>query len=155
MLITFFLGPFGEEFGWRGYLLPRLLKSLSVVPTVLVVGAIWATWHWPLLYQSFLEAPGRELVTTIAGVMYMSVVIGAVYLRTGSLLLAMLLHWNINTVADISGRVFPGLPDRSDDLLRWCGIGAGVLVAALTIPSLLLVERTRIGPASAETPDRG
>lgn len=155
MLITFFLGPFGEEFGWRGYLLPRLLKHFSVVPAALVVGVIWAIWHWPLLYQGFLAAPGRELVTTIAGVMYMSVVIGAVYLRTGSLLLAMLLHWNINTVADISGRVFPGLPGRSDDLLRWCGIGAGVLVAGLTIPSLLVVERTRFGRAAAEAPGRG
>ncbi len=86
MLVTFFLGPFGEEFGWRGYLLPRLVRKISVVPAVLVVGVIWAIWHWPLLYQGFVAAPGRELVTTIVGVTYMSVLIGTVYLRTGSLL---------------------------------------------------------------------
>lgn len=166
MLITFFLGPFGEEFGWRGYLLPRFLRRFSVVPAVLFVGVIWAIWHWPLLYQGFVAAPGRELVTTITGVIYMSVVIGAVYLRTRSLLLAMFLHWNINTVVDISGRVFPGLPERSDHLLQWCGVGASALVAALTIPSLLVAARDRVGrlaempaacdaAASAETSDRG
>jgi membrane protease YdiL (CAAX protease family) len=141
MLITFFLGPFGEEFGWRGYLLPRLLRNLSVVPAVLVVGVIWAIWHWPLLYEGFVAAPGRELVTAIAGVVYMSVVIGTVYLRTGSLFLAMLLHWNINTLPDVSSRVFSGLPPRSDTLFQWCGVGTSVLVAALTIPSLLVAGR--------------
>ena len=59
MLVTFFLGPFGEEFGWRGYLLPRLVRKISVVPAVLVVGGIWAIWHWPLLYQGFVAAPRR------------------------------------------------------------------------------------------------
>jgi membrane protease YdiL (CAAX protease family) len=155
MLITFFLGPFGEEFGWRGYLLPRLVKRLSVVPAVLVVGAIWAIWHWPLLYQGFVAAPGRELVTTIVGVIYMSVVIGAVYLRTGSLLLAMFLHWNINSMVDISRRVLLGLPERSDNLLLWSGVAASALIAGLTIPSLLVAGRTPIGRASAETSDLG
>jgi CAAX protease family protein len=142
MLITFFLGPFGEEFGWRGYLLPRLARRFSVLPAVLLVGVIWAIWHWPLLYQSFVAAPGRELATTMVGVIYMSVVIGTVYLRTGSLLLAMLLHWHINAVRDITGRVFPGLPDGSD-LLWWCGAAASALVAALTIPALLVAGRDR------------
>jgi membrane protease YdiL (CAAX protease family) len=138
MLITFFLGPFGEEFGWRGYLLPRLAKELSVLPAVLLVGVIWAIWHWPLLYQSVVAAPGRELATVIVGVTSMSVLIGTVYLRSGSLLLAMLLHWNINASRDISGLVFPGLPEGSDHLLQWCGVGAILLVAALTIPALLV-----------------
>ena len=32
---------FGEEWGWRGYLLPKLLKCMPVVPAVLLDGAIW------------------------------------------------------------------------------------------------------------------
>jgi len=65
----------------------------------------------------------------------MSILIGTVYLRSGSLLLAMLLHWHINGVRDISGQVFPGLPE-GDDLLQWCGVGANLLAALLTIPAL-------------------
>jgi len=40
-LLVFLLLPvsFGEEYGWRGYLLPRLLP----------LGEIWACWHLPVL----------------------------------------------------------------------------------------------------------
>ena len=135
-LAAFMLGPFGEEFGWRGYLLPRCVRKLGVVPALLLVGVIWGVWHWPLLYQSVTDAPGRELVTLVVGIAYMSVVIGAVYLRTGSLFLAMLLHWHINGTREIAGQVFPGLPEGSDPLLQWCGFGANALVAALTLLAL-------------------
>ena len=135
-LATFMLGPFGEEFGWRGYLLPRFARKLGVVRALLAVGVIWGIWHWPLLYQSVIEAPGRELVTISAGIAYMSVAIGMVYLRTGSLFLAMLLHWHINGARDIAGQVFPGLPEGSDPLLQWCGFGTNALVVVLTILAL-------------------
>ena len=135
-LATFMLGPFGEEFGWRGYLLPRFVRKMGTVSALLAVGVIWGAWHWPLLYQSVTAAPVRELVTISAGIAYMSVVIGTVYLRTGSLFLAMLLHWNINGMRDIAGQVFPGLPAGSDPLLQWCSFGANALVAILTILAL-------------------
>src|SRR5215213_8911406 len=35
---------FGEEFGWRGYLLPRLLP-LGEVKAAIIVGLIWGPWH--------------------------------------------------------------------------------------------------------------
>ena len=135
-LITFMLGPFGEEFGWRGYLLPRFVRQMGVVAALLAVGVIWGVWHWPLLYQSVIAAPGRELLTIAAGIAYMSAVIGAVYLRTGSLFLAMLLHWHINGTREIAGHVFVGLPDGSDPLLQWCSFGANTLVAVLTLFAL-------------------
>ena len=135
-LATFMLGPFGEEFGWRGYLLPRFVRRMGVVPALLCVGVIWGVWHWPLLYQSVSAAPARELVTISAGIAYMSVVIGTVYLRTGSLFLAMLLHWHVNGTREIAGQVFPGLPEGSDPLLQWCGFGANALVAVLVISAL-------------------
>ena len=136
MLAPFFLGPFGEEFGWRGYLLPRLARMFSAVPAVLLVGIAWAAWHWPLLYHSLVAAPGRELATVVIGVVSFSVLIGTVYLRSGSLLLAMIMHWNIDTWPEMGARVFNGLPDGTDPLLTWCGLGVSVLVAALAMPAL-------------------
>ncbi|MGB6452539.1 MAG: CPBP family glutamic-type intramembrane protease [Steroidobacteraceae bacterium] len=32
ILLPFFFGPFGEEFGWRGFLLPRFVRRFSVLP---------------------------------------------------------------------------------------------------------------------------
>lgn len=140
-LVTFFLGPFGEEFGWRGFLLPQLVWRFSAVPAVLIVGVIWAAWHWPLLYHDVIADPGRQLLFTLVGITTISDLIGAVYLNTRSLLLAMVLHWNFNAMQGMSGRIFPGLPNpASDHLVLWCGLGANVLVAILTLPAL-----TRIG----------
>lgn len=39
----------GEEIGWRGYLVPRLLEHYSPNKVSLFVGAVWALWHFPIL----------------------------------------------------------------------------------------------------------
>lgn len=41
-------GPLSEEFGWRGFLQPRLRTRFSPVVTALLLGGIWALWHAPL-----------------------------------------------------------------------------------------------------------
>lgn len=42
------LPAFGEEWGWRGYLMPKLLERFNVVPALLIMGVIWGLWHMPL-----------------------------------------------------------------------------------------------------------
>jgi len=39
-----------EEFGWRGFMLPRLLKRGSALKAALIVGVVWALWHAPINY---------------------------------------------------------------------------------------------------------
>lgn len=40
-------GPLGEELGWRGYALPRLLERTGALNAALVIGAVWSVWHLP------------------------------------------------------------------------------------------------------------
>ena len=44
-----------EEFGWRGFLLPRLLKQGSALRAALIVGAVWALWHAPINVMGLLK----------------------------------------------------------------------------------------------------
>jgi CAAX protease family protein len=40
----------GEEFGWRGFLLPRLQSRHNALVSGLMVGVAWATWHIPMFF---------------------------------------------------------------------------------------------------------
>ena len=58
-LFMFFLGgSFQEEFGWRGYALPRLLLTLNPLTAALVLGIIWEYGTCPC--SLFLEQVNRS-----------------------------------------------------------------------------------------------
>jgi len=50
IILLFFVGPFFEELGWRGYALPRLLVPYTALLSSLIIGIIWALWHLPLFF---------------------------------------------------------------------------------------------------------
>jgi membrane protease YdiL (CAAX protease family) len=58
--LVFLLLTTGEELGWRGYLLPKLL-GLGVVPALLLQAALWGIWQAPLLILAS-ERPQQALV---------------------------------------------------------------------------------------------
>lgn len=53
LLIFESIVAFGEEYGWRGYLLPRLMP-LGEIRASLIVGIVWALWHTPVLLAGVL-----------------------------------------------------------------------------------------------------
>ncbi|MBP7861266.1 CPBP family intramembrane metalloprotease [bacterium] len=40
---------FGEELGWRGFLVPKLSESMSFAKTSTVIGCAWGLWHVPAI----------------------------------------------------------------------------------------------------------
>lgn len=95
-----------EEFGWRGYLQPRLQSRLSVTSTSLVVGGLWWLWHLPLFFApsvgySLSPVPLATYTTFVLGA---ALVLGAlVNAAEGSVLPAVAMHACINLGPVLAG----------------------------------------------------
>jgi uncharacterized protein len=94
---------FGEEFGWRGYLLPKLLP-LGEVKAALIVGVIWGPWHLPVLVAG-LNYPGELIIAVLAvflvSATLLSLLHARFYVASGySLIAVSLLHGSLNTFSD-------------------------------------------------------
>lgn len=44
------MAALGEELGWRGYLLPRLLDRFNLLTSAVLLGVLWGFWHLPADY---------------------------------------------------------------------------------------------------------
>jgi len=72
---------FGEEFGWRGYLLPRLAQIYTPRKAVLIHAVIWWAWHLPVIIGIGLEqgGTGTNLIITVIAVIIITLVPGAMH----------------------------------------------------------------------------
>lgn len=63
--IILFFPAFGEEWGWRGYMMPKLIELMGKPAAVIVGGIIWGLWHAPLTVQGHnfgVDYPGYPFV---------------------------------------------------------------------------------------------
>jgi membrane protease YdiL (CAAX protease family) len=86
-------GPVGEEFGWRGFALPRLLERYSPLNASVRLGLLHAAWHIPLFFIPGMPQTQVSFPLFTLGVVAIAIFNSALYLRTGAnLLLALLVH---------------------------------------------------------------
>ncbi|HPW53212.1 MAG TPA: type II CAAX endopeptidase family protein [Erysipelotrichaceae bacterium] len=93
-------GPLQEEFGWRGYALERLQKICTPFASTLILGFIWAFWHFPQFLVPY-EKTGMFYITPIWSftltIMATAFVYTWVYNHTkGNVMTALLMHTNMN-----------------------------------------------------------
>ncbi len=100
---------FGEELGWRGFLLPRLM-SMGKARAYIALGIIWGLWHAPIVFAGF-NYPGypwlgvifMTALTTILGS-----IINELTLWSKSVFLASFVHGAFNSQAyGVWGMVVP------------------------------------------------
>ena len=136
IFIFLFIG-LGEEPGWRGFALEKLQQLYSPLRSTLILSAVWALWHLPLMGSEFPIAIIPAFIISLTGG---ALVQTWVYNRTnGSVLLMMLFHSTVNTVA--SGIVFQFF--QGDDFVRqWYLYAAAWLTTGLVVANFLRRENS-------------
>ncbi len=87
----------GEELGWRGYALPKLLVGRSALSASLILGVLWGAWHLPTFFVPGTPQYGLPFSAFVLLTVAYSVLFTWVYLHTrGTVLMATLLHGTIN-----------------------------------------------------------
>jgi membrane protease YdiL (CAAX protease family) len=88
-----------EEFGWRGFMLPRLLQQGSALRAALIVGGVWALWHAPINYMG-LSKYGWQAVPILFALAILPIVqtVPMVWIHNSarrSMLMMILTHFSI------------------------------------------------------------
>lgn len=154
-LISITVGPLamavlalGEEIGWRGYMLSRLVDARVPQPA-LVSGLVWSLWHAPLILSGqYSHSPKPVLALALFTVTMTSqaFLMARMRLETGSIWPVVLMHaaWNAIIVSFFE----PCTQGQNAPL--WTG-ETGVLGAlSTTLVTALLLRLKRSTPAKVE-----
>jgi len=126
-LMIWLLNAYPEEYGWRGYALPRLLEKFSPLAASLILGLIWGLWHLPLHFipsttQSAIPIWEFILQTVVLAVLYTWLHLGT----GGSVFIAVLFH----TFGNIAGAAIPYWTTEAG---RWVSFGILLVAAVLVV----------------------
>ena len=112
VLMAIFIAPilnaffcFGEEWAWRGYLLPKMMNKFKLLPMLLINGVIWGLWHAPLtaLGHNYGLSYAWFPFTGIFAMCIFCIVLGIIFsyltIRTKSCIPAVIAHGSLNGFA--------------------------------------------------------
>jgi uncharacterized protein len=110
------IATFGEEFGWRAYLLPKLMP-LGGRKAMLLIGVIWGIWHWPVIFMGYeygFSYPGYPWVGPLLFIWVtfgLGIFLGWLTLRGRSIWPAVIGHAAINGIAGAAIFATAGKPN--------------------------------------------
>src|SRR5512133_30922 len=94
---TLFIGPVGEEFGWRGLALPLLQRRFAPLWASLILGAVWGLWHLPAFLLSGTPQSAWSMGPYALGVLSLGVIVTPMFnAAKGSILIPILFHFQMN-----------------------------------------------------------
>lgn len=146
-VILFTAGPLQEEFGWRGYALPRLQSRFNALASSVILGFFWWLWHLPAVF-----IPGRFMADSLpvflalaAVIMLTSVLFTWVYNNTdGSVLAALLMHTAMNW------SIWIAMPGMRMDLPTVAFMIGFLAVAVIIVVEVSGAVHLRRAPADVE-----
>jgi membrane protease YdiL (CAAX protease family) len=146
------LATFGEEFGWRAYLQPKLMP-LGGRKAVLLVGLVWGVWHWPVIamgYNYGFDYPGFPWLGMLMMVWFtvvLAVIFGWLVLRGGSVWPSVIAHGALNGIAALGGLFLAGKPNM---LLGPTPVGLVASLPFALVALWILLSRRALRPFEEE-----
>lgn len=137
----------GEEFGWRGFVLPEMLKRFSPLKAGILLGLIWEVWHLPMHYMEF-RTYGHYMVAAFLVIGFLnltahSVIMTNIYIRSkGNLTLMILYHATITGSAIIMDGFLKTVKTPETVVLEACVAVTllSMVAAVLTVKDNISVE---------------
>lgn len=140
-VLVAFLFCFGEEIGWRGYLLPKLMP-LGPRAALFVSGFMQALWHTPfMLFTALYHGGGSPWITIplfLVGLTFAGVLFGYLRLNSGSVWPAVIAHWVFNVAW---GLFTDFTTDKSALSMEYLAGETGVLSLAVIITFAVIFLR--------------
>lgn len=139
------IATFGEEFGWRAYLLYKFMP-FGGRKAMLIMGVIWGVWHWPFIlmgYEYGFNYPGYPWLGPIIFLWFTFIVgtfLAWLTLKSKSVWPAVIAHAALNGMAPIALLLVNGHPNP---LLGPAVVGLAASIP-FTILAFVLLWRSRV-----------
>jgi CAAX protease family protein len=144
---------FFEEFGWSGFAYPRMRARLGPVAGATALGLLWGLWHLPVVDSLGAASPHGPawpafFLAFILALTSLRVLISWIYGRSGSLLLAQLLHASSTGFLVVLGAEHV-TPAQEAIWYAVYGLllGLATLAVALRFPSHLTPSQAKMEPS--------
>ena len=131
------LVAFGEELGWRGFLVYQF-REMNLLKAAVVIGVIWGFWHTPLILMghNYPQHPVAGVFMMVILCVLMSVIFIYLTLKSKSVIAAAIAHGTMNATAGLSIMMIDG----GSDLLTGAPGVAGFITLSILIVVLLIYD---------------
>lgn len=109
-----FIPSLGEEYGWRGFLQPKLIEKYSLLKGLLLTGIIWGLWHAPVILMGYNYPSHPNLIGVTAFTIWTILVgffLGCLRIKSKSVFPAALGHGAINAYIGLGAIIAPALDE--------------------------------------------
>lgn len=129
-MVIILLIALGEEYGWRGYALPKLQQRYNALVASLLLGLVWGFWHFPSYLIGVGTPNEMPFFVFMSWVITATILMTWIYNNTGSVLLAILMH----SAANATFNYLPLLPEFTGQLTTfWIFLGLLGLVTVVVL----------------------
>ena len=132
------VAAFGEELGWRGFLLDEF-NGMSFVKASVIIGLIWGIWHAPLILigHNYPQHPQIGVMMMTGLCILLTPMLLYIAIKSKSVIAAAIMHGTMNAIAGISIMLIDG----GNDLTTGITGLAGFITLAIFLVAMFIFDR--------------